>query len=130
MKKKKIVNIIIIGIIFLIIIWLLTIKYKDTKIKDKNNSYNAKNIEMLYNTTQENIINEKNIKQYPKEKIIAKYKGYTVLAKLEIPKIKLETYILEQCTEKSLNKAVAKFWGANPNEERKLLYSRTQCTTK
>lgn len=53
---------------------------------------------------------------YPKEEIIHEYKGYTVLAKLEIPSIKLETYILEECTQKSLNKSVAKFWGVNPNE--------------
>lgn len=124
MKKKKIVNTIIVGIIFLIGIWLLTIKYKDAQIKDKNDSeYNTKNIEMLYNNIEQNTIDEEIVKEYPKEKIINKYKGYTVLAKLEIPKIKLKTYILKQCTEQSLNKAVAKFWGANPNQNRKFMYS-------
>lgn len=53
---------------------------------------------------------------YPKEEIQEKYKGYAVAAKLEIPAIQLETYILEKCTENSLNKAVAKFWGVAPNE--------------
>lgn len=53
---------------------------------------------------------------YPKEEIVDKYKGYAVAAKLEILAIRLETYILEKCTKNSLNKAVAKFWGTNPNE--------------
>jgi len=53
---------------------------------------------------------------YPKEEILSEYRGYTTLAKLEIPSIKLETYILAKCTKASLNKSVAKFWGVNPNE--------------
>lgn len=64
----------------------------------------------------ENLNNEITIEEYPKEEIITKYKQYDVIAKLEIPEINLETYILETCTTDSLNKSVAKFWGANPNE--------------
>ncbi len=50
------------------------------------------------------------------EKIIDKYKGFTVCGKLEIPKIKLETYILEKFSENALRVSVTKFWGVNPNE--------------
>ena len=42
--------------------------------------------------------------------------GYKVSAKLEIPKIELETYVLDEFSPKSLNVSVTKFWGDNPNE--------------
>lgn len=78
------------------------------------------NLDTTYNQDskdkQENLDNEVIKKEYPKEEVITKYKEYDVAAKLEIPAINLETYILQTCTEDSLNKAVAKFWGANPNE--------------
>ena len=36
--------------------------------------------------------------------------------KLEIPKIELETYILEEYSEQALNISVTKFWGADANQ--------------
>ena len=54
-------------------------------------------------------------KNYPKEEVIEEYKGYQVIAKLEIPTINLETYILQKYSEETLNISVTKFWGANPN---------------
>lgn len=66
---------------------------------------------------EENINAEKEImEEYPKEEVIDEYNGYKVLAKLEIPKINLETYVLEEHSETSLKVSVTKFWGANPNE--------------
>ncbi len=44
------------------------------------------------------------------------YKGYKVSAKLEIPKINLETYVLEDYSIEALKVSVTKFWGNNPNE--------------
>lgn len=41
--------------------------------------------------------------------------GYKVIAKLEIPKIKLFTNVLEECSDRSLLVSVGKFWGADPN---------------
>ena len=38
-----------------------------------------------------------------------------MLAKLEIPNINLETYILKTYSTSALNISVTKFWGANPN---------------
>lgn len=111
---KKLLSSIIIAIIFIVILWVGVQIYTENKnkIKNANFEYNTENIGKLYNI---DIGNQANAKEYPKADIIKKYKGYEVLAKLEIPKIKLETYILKECNEKSLNKAVAKFWGANPN---------------
>lgn len=50
------------------------------------------------------------------DKIISQYKGYNVIAKLNIPCINLETYVLDKYTEEALNVSVTKFWGANPNQ--------------
>lgn len=124
MKKRKVVNYMIVGITFIIMIWLAIQGNKDSKIKQKNNEnsleYNAQSISEIYNidnNEKENEVVEIETKQYPKEEVQEQYRGYKVLAKLEIPDIKLETYILKECTEESLNKSVAKLWGANPNEE-------------
>ncbi|MCL2859198.1 MAG: sortase [Oscillospiraceae bacterium] len=50
------------------------------------------------------------------ESIPEKVDKYKVTGKLEIPKIKLTTYILESLTKDSLKKSVAKFYGPNINE--------------
>ncbi len=115
MKKKRLVNTIIIISIIFIAIYLGIQLGKEARIKDKS-EYDAQSLGAEYSTNEikENIF-KNSIKQYEKAEIITKYKGYGVLAKLEIPEIKLETYILKKCTEESLNKAVAKYWGADPN---------------
>ena len=41
--------------------------------------------------------------------------GYTVIGKIEIPKIELSTYILEQTTKESLNESVTKLCGPKIN---------------
>ena len=74
------------------------------------------------NIKEDNLLSEnqtdeiKSLKQYPKEEIIEEYKGYNVCAKLEIPSIELETYVLQNYSEQALNISVTKFWGVNPNE--------------
>ena len=50
------------------------------------------------------------------EEVISEYKGYPVIAKLEIPKIELETYVISEYSEKALGVSVTKFYGGNPNE--------------
>lgn len=71
-----------------------------------------------YNTTklaQNTQVNESNsvtiISNLPKQ-----YRGYPVIAKLEIPAISLETYVLSKYSENALKVSVAKFWGADPNQ--------------
>jgi len=89
--------------------------FKDSKIKEKrlsNIQYTAQDTSMRYQQEEQN---KEEVKIYPKEEILKEYKGYKVAAKLEIPKIELETYILSTYSEKSLNLSVTKFWGADPN---------------
>lgn len=124
MKKRMIVNCFFIGAVLVIISWLVVQSIRDSKLERNNvqrfSEYDSQSLDTTYNQDskekQENLNNEVIKKEYPKEEIITKYKEYDVAAKLEIPAINLETYILETCTENSLNKSVAKFWGAAPNE--------------
>lgn len=132
-KKEKYINFIIISITLCIIIWIGVLEYKDNHIERKESDYSANNISTIYGTDkkeeekekQEIDIKEetKNVQkeiekkeEYPKEEIIKEYKGYNVLARLEIPAIELQTYILQNYSTKSLNISVTKFWGANPNQ--------------
>ena len=50
------------------------------------------------------------------ESILTTYKGYPVIAKLEIPKINLETYVISEYNIQALGVSVTKFYGGNPNE--------------
>ena len=62
------------------------------------------------NTTQDTSIHQ------TKGSILTTYKGYPVIAKLEIPKINLETYVISEYNIQALGVSVTKFYGGNPNE--------------
>ena len=51
------------------------------------------------------------------EKIDEKYKGYKVSAKLIIPKIDLNTYVLEKYSRETMDLCPTKYFGPEPNEE-------------
>lgn len=119
MKKKirrYIVNIFLVAIIFCILIWLGIEEYTESNINREN--YEVQNVSTNISA---NIINDnKEIEDeeendYPKEEVDLEYKGYNVIAKLEIPEIDLETYVLNTYSTESLNISVVKFWGAKPN---------------
>ena len=57
--------------------------------------------------------NNSNEKEHP---LLTEYKGYSAIAKLEIPVINLETYVLSDFSEEALQISVTKFYGGNPNE--------------
>ena len=110
-SKKRIVNIFLVTIIFSILTWLGIENYNEKKIEEEN--YKVQNVSTNITTTDEET---KEIeKEYPKEEVALEYKGYDVLAKLEIPKINLETYVLKTYSNSSLNISAVKFWGAKPN---------------
>lgn len=116
MKKKKIIiNIFLITTLVIVMIWLGIEESKDKKVEKEqlNNKYIAEKQEVETNIVKEQIKEEK---QYQKEQIEEEYQGYDVCAKLEIPKINLETYILKNYSIQALNVAVTKFWGVEPNE--------------
>lgn len=140
-QNRKIINYTIIIIALIIILWLCIEEYKENKIKKQEtriSKYDIQNISTNYfykdrdtenntikennknqqksiNYTTENDIIEQTENTYMKEEVIKEYRGYDVLAKLEIPNISLETYILKTYSTSALNISVTKFWGANPN---------------
>lgn len=109
-KKNIIIHLIIIFIILCGTIWIVIENKNETNIQQQRNVKNQGNIEK--STTS-----QLKQKQYPKAEVVKAYKGYKVIAKLEIPKISLETYVLEEYSTKALNVSVTKFWGADPNKE-------------
>lgn len=122
--KRKIINIVLVLIIFSIFTFLGIEEIKELNVKNKN--YDTQNIstkinnvydkEKIEDGNKSNNEENENIKtNYEKEEIIKEYKGYDVLAKLEIPKINLETYVLKTYSSKALEISVVKFWGAEPN---------------
>ena len=122
--KRKIINIVLVLIIFFIFTFLGIEEIKELNVKNKN--YDTQNIstkinnvydkEKIEDGNKSNNEENENIKtNYEKEEIIKEYKGYDVLAKLEIPKINLETYVLKTYSSKALEISVVKFWGAEPN---------------
>ena len=119
--NKYMKKIFIVIIIFIIVLFSLNILSKNTNEKDIKSS-NAKKIStnILY---EDNSIENKNIalgniiqeKQYLGI-VEEEYKGYPVSAILEIPKIGLKDYVIEDYSVQALKVSIAKFWGGEPNE--------------
>lgn len=114
-KKKKIVLSFVLIVMFIVSSFYITLKlYEQNIFQDEK--YEVKKL-YLEEDNNENEIEEVVIEkyQYPKEYVEETYKGYNVIAKLEIPQIELETYVIK-FSEETLNISVTKFWGPNPNE--------------
>lgn len=115
-KKSIIIHFIIIFIILCGTIWLVKENQNETIIEEEKNE-----ISQQINNNQKSIgksdNSNKEEKKYPKAEVIKTYNGYKVTAKLQIPKINLETYVLEDYSTNALNVSVTKFWGADPNEK-------------
>ena len=71
-------------------------------------NYQSENLE-----TQQSTTNKENVE---KEHIESEFKGYKVCAKLNIPIINLETYVLEEYSKQALLTSVTKFYGEEPNK--------------
>jgi len=93
-------------LIVLIIICIMMVKKQENKIEEKQ-----------YITEKINIEIKEPFKQYPKEDVLENYKGYDVCAKIEIPSISVEAYILSEFSNKALKVSCTKFWGVEPNQE-------------
>lgn len=112
---KKIIKLSIILIISAIIGNTIYGIYKESTISDIPNKtaiINENNTELIKNNVNSNEKNKNSIK----EKIAKEYKGYVVSAKLEIPKIKLDTYVLDEKSEEAMWVCPTKYYGPEPNE--------------
>lgn len=115
-KNKKRNNYKIIFLILLLGIFLFNFREdKYYEIKELSGNIGEKNnFENVENTITKVVTNVE--KEYKKENVLTNYKGYEVLAKLEIPVINLETYVLSEFSKEALNISVTKFFGSNVNE--------------
>ena len=79
-------------------------------VKTRNGMQEENTMSEEQNTMQDTSI------QQTENDILTTYKGYPVIAKLEIPKINLETYVISEYSNQALGVSVTKFYGGNPNE--------------
>lgn len=120
--KKNFVDIFSVTVILGIILGVSINEYEENDVVKNQNKYEAgktiiedyENKSTALNEITNNTIKEK--LEYPKEEILENYNGYSVCAKLEIPVISLETYVLSEYSIQNLNVSVTKFFGPNPNE--------------
>ncbi len=122
-NKRIVISIVLVIIILGIMIWAVIEECIEKQIPKETKAINYETqktqtgeINKENNSDQEQSLVNEEEKIYPKEEIETSYKGYTVSAKLEIPAINLETYVLQKYSLQALNVAVTKFWGANANQ--------------
>ena len=123
-------KIIFIGFVITIILFICVLVNQWIEIREvgkvdeqeQNSFVSTENVNTRNGIKEENIIlDDENITQdttinQTEGDILTTYKGYPVIAKLEIPKIDLETYVISEYSNQALGVSVTKFYGGNPNE--------------
>ena len=112
-KKYKVCINIFLGVVILsVMVWLGMEEYNEEKIEDEQgvSNYIAQNISIA----PAEVVEEK---VFPKDDVEKVYRGYLVEARLEIPVIDLETYVLSNYSVQALNVSVTKFWGVGANQK-------------
>ena len=125
-NKKKIGTLIIILISIFFVIFIISnilnkiIKNSNEKdfetIKTVSNSENKITIDSSEDLQSDEQKMKNRSYQLQEPEIMSYYKGYPVIAKLEIPKIHLETEVLKDYSDEALNVSVTKFYKGNPNQ--------------
>ena len=126
-RKNKLIFIISAIILFIIIFivtnqWIGVEEIKKVDEQLQTSFVSTNNVKTRNGMQEENTISEEqNIMQdtsihQTENDILTTYKGYPVIAKLEIPKIDLETYVISEYSNQALGVSVTKFYGGNPNE--------------
>lgn len=108
-KLRKYMRIIIKLILVFILIYVGIDFYKENNVKLINDIVEEDTL------SSNKIEGEVGIKKV-NVNIPENYLGYTVIARLEIPKINLDTNVLRDYSNEGLKVCVSKFWGAQPNE--------------
>ena len=125
-NKKKIGTLIIILIsIFFVIVIISNILNKIIKNSNEKDFETIKTVSNSENkittdSSEDLQSDEQKMKnrsyQLQEPEIMSYYKGYPVIAKLEIPKIHLETEVLKDYSDEALKVSVTKFYKGNPNQ--------------
>lgn len=111
-KYKVFMNIVLVVVILGIMVWLGMEEYKEEKIEVEQGKSNY--IAQGISVAPAEVVEEK---VYPKEEVEEEYKGYLVEARLEIPVIELDTFVLKNYSVQALNVSVTKFWGVGANQK-------------
>lgn len=138
-RKKYIYAILLVIILFFVILFLdnptiltkkkisnvnMDGKIETTMTSTQNSIQEEKSQEILQNgqdqNTDQNLAQngqQDNINSFSntEDSMVTSYKGYPVIAKLEIPQIELETYVISEYSEQALGVSVTKFYGGDPN---------------
>ena len=142
-RKKYIYTILLVSILFFVILFLdnptiltkkknsnvnMDGKIETTMTSTQNSIQEEKSQEILQNAqdqnteqnTDQNLAQngqQDNINSFSntEDSMVTSYKGYPVIAKLEIPQIELETYVISEYSEQALGVSVTKFYGGDPN---------------
>ena len=113
-KSKYLIIILILMVLFFILFNIQTEENsKNGTTIEKVNSKLYQNYQSENLETQQSTTNEQNVE---KEYIESEFKGYKVCAKLNIPIINLETYVLEEYSKQALLTSVTKFYGGEANK--------------
>lgn len=125
-NKKKIGTLIIILIsIFFVIVIISNILNKIIKNSNEKDFETIKTVSNSENkittdSSEDLQSDEQKMKnrsyQLQEPEIMSYYKGYPVIAELEIPKIHLETEVLKDYSDEALKVSVTKFYKGNPNQ--------------
>lgn len=109
-KIKSNMRKIILFVLFSILLFCTLGFYKEQKVKFlEENEIVAERTEAVEEIKKETA-------PIVKESIEESYLGFEAIAKLEVPKIGLNTYILKDYTQKGMKVCASKFWGPEPNE--------------
>lgn len=106
-KLNRILSNAILVMIFLLTTFLVIEMYKENDIQNKTENQINKKQEVTKIATKEKVF----LQNVEKE-----YKGYLVIAMLQIPKIDVNTCVLAEYSKDSLYECVTKFYGKEPNE--------------
>ena len=115
--KKIIIKSTIITSTIIIIICIISFSYKqENNNKQETKQTNTKITEskFIYGKNNKKTETQETKKEY--ETMPSNIKGHKVIGKLEIPSIKLNTYILEETNNETLNISVTKLTGPEINE--------------
>ena len=117
MKNKVLKYLIIILILSILFFILFNIRkedvIKESRTTEKIVSKTNINVQKNFIEEEQSTTNEQTVE---KEYIETEFKGYKVSAKMYIPKINLETYVLEKYSKQALLTSVTKFYGGEPNQ--------------
>lgn len=110
---RKLIKLLIILVISILIGNMAYGMFKEFELNDGPSSQIYTNEEIFQNSVnnEENTNDKKII-----EKIAGEYEGYKVSAKLIIPKIELDTYVMEEYSTETMDICPTKYFGPNPNE--------------